>query len=311
MHIPNDVWKLICDLLGEEWRLTCPWKLTLAERKASLHSLISISQVCRALRELLRPHLYNHFSGQDIANPELFFRTIAVDTTLARYVRSVHFDTLDDDVLSPETNMSEIIAQIPRYPKKGLRQRREYHHSRDAHLIALLRLTTKVERLTCTLPGSADQGFDQKNLLVNLGYLAHFVNQRHQSFRGDPPLQFLRESVFSAQTYTSTVEEILGPFAVLDLYARLESLLPGVETLHLERLDCQTGLTAWHEEEASLLPVLALTNVTFTSCRIVGSFLRSLLGANPNLRNLHIISCLLYTSPSPRDGLLSRMPSSA
>ena len=25
----------------------------------------------------------------------------------------------------------------------------------------------------------------------------------------------------------------------------------------------------------------------------------------------HIQSCLLYTSPSPRDGLLSRMPSSA
>ena len=25
----------------------------------------------------------------------------------------------------------------------------------------------------------------------------------------------------------------------------------------------------------------------------------------------HIASCLLYTSPSPRDGLLSRMPSSA
>ena len=25
----------------------------------------------------------------------------------------------------------------------------------------------------------------------------------------------------------------------------------------------------------------------------------------------HVISCLLYTSPSPRDGLLSRMPSSA
>ena len=26
---------------------------------------------------------------------------------------------------------------------------------------------------------------------------------------------------------------------------------------------------------------------------------------------LEIIGCLLYTSPSPRDGLLSRMPSSA
>ena len=27
--------------------------------------------------------------------------------------------------------------------------------------------------------------------------------------------------------------------------------------------------------------------------------------------NVHYKSCLLYTSPSPRDGLLSRMPSSA
>ena len=29
------------------------------------------------------------------------------------------------------------------------------------------------------------------------------------------------------------------------------------------------------------------------------------------LKNRSISSCLLYTSPSPRDGLLSRMPSSA
>ena len=28
-------------------------------------------------------------------------------------------------------------------------------------------------------------------------------------------------------------------------------------------------------------------------------------------RFVHVESCLLYTSPSPRDGLLSRMPSSA
>src|SRR5665647_3859437 len=31
----------------------------------------------------------------------------------------------------------------------------------------------------------------------------------------------------------------------------------------------------------------------------------------PRQRNLLLIGCLLYTSPSPRDGLLSRMPSSA
>ena len=32
-------------------------------------------------------------------------------------------------------------------------------------------------------------------------------------------------------------------------------------------------------------------------------------GAYPNM--LQLFNCLLYTSPSPRDGLLSRMPSSA
>ena len=32
---------------------------------------------------------------------------------------------------------------------------------------------------------------------------------------------------------------------------------------------------------------------------------------NPALRGQIDIDCLLYTSPSPRDGLLSRMPSSA
>ena len=30
-----------------------------------------------------------------------------------------------------------------------------------------------------------------------------------------------------------------------------------------------------------------------------------------NIDNAHLACCLLYTSPSPRDGLLSRMPSSA
>ena len=32
---------------------------------------------------------------------------------------------------------------------------------------------------------------------------------------------------------------------------------------------------------------------------------------SPKGAKTYIISCLLYTSPSPRDGLLSRMPSSA
>ena len=34
-------------------------------------------------------------------------------------------------------------------------------------------------------------------------------------------------------------------------------------------------------------------------------------GVVPEIASRHHIDCLLYTSPSPRDGLLSRMPSSA
>ena len=34
-------------------------------------------------------------------------------------------------------------------------------------------------------------------------------------------------------------------------------------------------------------------------------------GTEPGLPIPVVITCLLYTSPSPRDGLLSRMPSSA
>ena len=34
-------------------------------------------------------------------------------------------------------------------------------------------------------------------------------------------------------------------------------------------------------------------------------------GTDAVIYTIGIISCLLYTSPSPRDGLLSRMPSSA
>ena len=35
------------------------------------------------------------------------------------------------------------------------------------------------------------------------------------------------------------------------------------------------------------------------------------IGLLPTFQNNVSLSCLLYTSPSPRDGLLSRMPSSA
>ena len=54
---------------------------------------------------------------------------------------------------------------------------------------------------------------------------------------------------------------------------------------------------------------MALSRLLFMAARIVAS--------NPKLRKEvqkaaeASYTCLLYTSPSPRDGLLSRMPSSA
>ena len=41
------------------------------------------------------------------------------------------------------------------------------------------------------------------------------------------------------------------------------------------------------------------------------SYLQNVLGFNKGDRVAVMMPCLLYTSPSPRDGLLARMPSSA
>ena len=43
--------------------------------------------------------------------------------------------------------------------------------------------------------------------------------------------------------------------------------------------------------------------------QLINAFYRRAV-ADPDIK-LEILTCLLYTSPSPRDGLLSRMPSSA
>ena len=46
------------------------------------------------------------------------------------------------------------------------------------------------------------------------------------------------------------------------------------------------------------------------SGRLAPSLLQAATGLRP-IEHVRVYSCLLYTSPSPRDGLLSRMPSSA
>ena len=55
---------------------------------------------------------------------------------------------------------------------------------------------------------------------------------------------------------------------------------------------------------------IAYLGVTIVDCLVRRDFLTSTEGISPR-RLGRAEACLLYTSPSPRDGLLSRMPSSA
>ena len=68
----------------------------------------------------------------------------------------------------------------------------------------------------------------------------------------------------------------------------------------------------------ALIPAAALTVVAFSSCSVFDPDYKAYkeqqaaaaTNAVPSPVN-NPYGCLLYTSPSPRDGLLSRMPSSA
>ena len=53
------------------------------------------------------------------------------------------------------------------------------------------------------------------------------------------------------------------------------------------------------------------TNIWEVSKPVLEDWLKNLKGPKKTIDTAINTSCLLYTSPSPRDGLLSRMPSSA
>ena len=66
--------------------------------------------------------------------------------------------------------------------------------------------------------------------------------------------------------------------------------------------------------ESRLKQVLRARQIRFTdeeaSTIVKGSTAKQVFAPKPRADG-KVVSCLLYTSPSPRDGLLSRMPSSA
>ena len=61
------------------------------------------------------------------------------------------------------------------------------------------------------------------------------------------------------------------------------------------------SLLRWIDEEAAIYAIVQLGNQ-----RVVTKYISEI-----NFVSASRQGCLLYTSPSPRDGLLSRMPSSA
>ena len=62
-------------------------------------------------------------------------------------------------------------------------------------------------------------------------------------------------------------------------------------------------------ETAIVMPLIVLVTIALMNLTMAG--FASVNANNAANYGARVGSCLLYTSPSPRDGLLSRMPSSA
>ena len=94
----------------------------------------------------------------------------------------------------------------------------------------------------------------------------------------------------------------------------------GLEKVGIVTIPCQTmgirkmqsypfGVRFLADKIALLTGIFCMENFPFASLQ---TFMSEKMGVAPELvEKMDIGNCLLYTSPSPRDGLLSRMPSSA
>ena len=87
----------------------------------------------------------------------------------------------------------------------------------------------------------------------------------------------------------------MGPFPYLDkdCYVFSRSLMGGDDDIEFVNQPVKDFVQALRERDGSDIWLVG-------GSELIGPFMKE-----------RLIDCLLYTSPSPRDGLLSRMPSSA
>src|SRR5664279_4721398 len=153
------------------------------------------------------------------------------------------------------------------------------------------------ERVEASLAASLERGMLDGNLDELTGRLSFSTDYR--SFAGCDLVEALPEDMDLKVAALTAVEAQLGEGAWLA--SNTSSLSITALSRVLQRPERLCGLRFFNPVPASLLVEVVLAKATCAELAGLARQLVEALGKTP--------VCLLYTSPSPRDGLLSRMPS--
>ena len=103
----------------------------------------------------------------------------------------------------------------------------------------------------------------------------------------------------------------LGGYILPGTSLMVESLRRGTKNVKVDVFDTQSLVPGKNTEDAAVNGILLSLISTIKTLTVSYPFQLVLSGGSAPAILKHLNICLLYTSPSPRDGLLSRMPSSA
>ena len=162
--------------------------------------------------------------------------------------------------------------------------------------------------ISCLLNISPDHLDRYKNL-------QQYHTAKHRIFRGASKVVINREDVLTRPLISTQITTVSFGLNQPDLggFGILEGLKDGYLSYGIERLMRvdQVALKGTHNI-ANVLAALALGHSVDLPMQSMLDTLKTFNGLPHRCQPVaKINNCLLYTSPSPRDGLLSRMPSSA